>query len=126
MVYIKHRCARIAEVGLMLVALWWGVVLVFPEQTFHNPAYIEMLKVMPEVYWSIVSFSIGVILAVGLLKNSILIKGMGLILSVGFWTFVSVTFWLGDHHTTGTSYIIWSVMAFWSYIHLVKVGDGSV
>lgn len=120
----KRRVFKIAETGLMGVALWWGVLLLLPTKTFDNQVYNIMEGLMPETVWGMQCLIIGVILAIGIITGNKIARNIGLLLSIGFWTFVSVSLWMGDVATTGTSYIVWAVMAAWLYIHLIKVGDG--
>jgi hypothetical protein len=120
----KRRIFKIAETSLMLVALWWGVLLIIPARTFSNPVYHAMESLMPESVWGIQCLFIGIVLLCGMVVRNKLLRNIGLLLSTGFWIFVSVSLWLGDHYTTGTSYAIWAIMAAWLYIHLIKVGDG--
>lgn len=119
----KRRVFKIVETGLMGVALWWGVLLILPLKTFINPAYGTMAKLMPETGWAIQCLVIAVILAAGMITGIKIIRNIGLLLSIGFWTFVSVSLWLSDYATTSTSYLIWAILAAWLYIHLMKVGD---
>ncbi|XKK29154.1 hypothetical protein HFP64_23910 [Bacillus sp. AC79A.1] len=50
-----------------------------------------------------------------------IIRSIGLLISIGFWTFVSVSLWLSDSATTGTSYFVWALMAAGLYLKLMKV-----
>lgn len=115
---------KMLETCLMLEVLWWGALLAIPSQTFNNPVYNTMAKLMPEGLWSAQCFLIGSIIALGIISGNKLVRSFGLIYSTGFWIFVSVSLWLGDHVTTGTSYAVWAIMSAWLYIHLIRVGDG--
>lgn len=115
---------RMVETGLALVSAWWGVVLALPQETFSNTVYTSMATLQPEMIWSIISLSISACITVGMFTDNKVLRSVGLLTSIGFWTFVSVSLWLGDHVTTGTSYFVWAIMAARLYIHQIKAGDG--
>jgi hypothetical protein len=121
---LRKRKLKMVELGLSLIAMWWGTLLAIPSRTFDNSMYEGMANVMPEGLWSAQCFLIGTIIAFGMFTGNRTLRSMGLLLSIGFWTFVSVSLWLGDHLTTGTSYAVWAILAAWLYIHLIRVGDG--
>ncbi|MGG3801260.1 hypothetical protein [Metabacillus fastidiosus] len=120
----KEKTFKMVETGMMLVALWWGVVLALPAHTFANPVYGAMSHLMPEKVWSALCIVIGLTIGIGMFLQQKLVQTIGLLASIGFWIFVAVALWLGDHFTTGTSYAVWAVLASWLYIHLIKEGDG--
>ena len=90
----KQGKYNLVEIGLISIALWWAVLFI--------------------------SF----FLLYGVATDNKIIRSIGLLISIGFWTFVSVSLWLSDSATTGTSYFVWALMAAGLYLKLMKVGDG--
>ncbi|AKE16163.1 TPA: hypothetical protein QC128_005111 [Bacillus cereus] len=120
----KQRKYNLVEIGLISIALWWAVLLLSPIATFKNSVYSTMEQVMPEQLWGMQCLFISFFLLYGVATDNKIIRSIGLLISIGFWTFVSVSLWLSDSATTGTSYFVWALMAAGLYLKLMKVGDG--
>lgn len=74
---MKRKVFKIAETGLMGVALWWGVLLSLPSKTFDNHVYNTMDSLLPESAWATVCLTIATILAVGMTTSKRIFRNVG-------------------------------------------------
>ncbi|MGD6829030.1 MULTISPECIES: hypothetical protein [Bacillus] len=112
---------RAVEAGLILIAIWWGVVFsIMPKSSFANQMYSHMSTVMSEKSWAVSCLTLATIMLLGVVTDKKVVQAAGLLISSGFWIFVSASLWLSDHYTTGTSYAVWAILSTWSYVCLMR------
>lgn len=98
---------RLAEWGLALVLLLFGIILLQPAATFASPNFELMARVFPEEVWAAGCMAIGavrltVLVINGLWRRSPHLRVICAFLSIFVWTQVSLSFFVaGENVSTG-------------------------
>lgn len=109
------------ETGLAAYALYWGVLLLLPYNTFNTAAnsYSGMVALAPESHWGTFALLVGAAQMYGMLIAGDRLRAFFLLVAAGFWYFVFTMFMIINPFTTGGTYIITAILC--SYL-FVKVG----
>ncbi|UOE58215.1 hypothetical protein [Cytobacillus oceanisediminis] len=114
----KLTANRIIELYHIGLALWWGLCLVFPFNTFKYSAYAAMANLAPEAAWGAFALFIACGQTLMLFGKFKKLQPIGLAIASFFWTFIACMFLVNDLNTgqfsTGSgTYLLVSLMIFW-------------
>lgn len=116
--------ADIAEKFLIGAALWWGLILLLPIETFSlSSAYRPMEMIMPEVMWGLCFLFLAFVHFLALTRDMKRLRGNVLLVSVILWVFVATMMLIGLPASTGSGiYVLTSYLSAMAYYN-VKLGD---
>jgi hypothetical protein len=119
-VYVVKRF-RAVEVATTSLALWWGLILILPFDTFSSSSsYKAMAGIASEPCWGLFMLAIGTAQLFGMILNNYFIKRYSLLLATGIWVFISAMFGLSTFFSTASgTYFIIACLTGWLYM---KVG----
>lgn len=99
----------------------WGVWLVHPGWDVFGRAelYMWLSSIAPESFWGGIAMLVGVLMAIGLARQTYRAVTIGLFLGFMHWSLISVGYFMGDWQNTGgiTSVMI-SVYCAFVYLNM--------
>lgn len=81
----------------------WGSWLTTPAWNVFNraPLFNWLSSVAPESFWGIIAMTVGVLMTVGLIRQTYRALTLGLFIGFIHWSVISVGYFLGDWKNTG-------------------------
>lgn len=106
-----------AEIGLILAELYWAAVLLWPwRDTFStSPGYAAMAHIAREEVWGAGALALALLPIAAFVTRSITVRALGLLLSVMWWTFVTVMLVSANRYGTGGVYSLGILGGAWAF-----------
>lgn len=113
---------RAVEVATTSLAIWWGIILLLPFNTFViSSSYSAMAGLATETAWGIIMLAQGVIQLTSMVFRFKKIKQFSYLVATFLWFFIAAMFAVGELSNTATgTYAIIGCLTGWLYL---KVGD---
>lgn len=89
------------EVALIALALWWGIALSLPFDTFSLYSYSAMAEIAPEWAWALLFYVVSVLQFFGLTYNKYQMKLLSNLISTGLWIFIATMFFVSEFLVAG-------------------------
>lgn len=118
----RSKKLRAIEVAVTSIAIWWGIILVLPFNTFGiSDSYEAMEALAPESFWGVFMIGMGFSHLLSMTYNLSRLKRFTLLIATGVWIFIASMFAIGNPMNTATgTYAIIGVLTGWLY---TKVGE---
>lgn len=113
---LYERDIEPTEVGIILAQLYWGVLLLLPPRTFATGvAYRAMAGIASEEAWGVLALALAAIPALALWRQSYGLRALGLLGSVGWFVFITVTVVYSNRYGTGGIYALFALGSAWAF-----------
>ena len=124
---VKHsQSFRTLKIFSTSIAMWWGVVLILPFDTFSTAlSYKAMAGIAPEFYWGLLMLIMGLAHLIGITYSLKKIEKASFLIATFVWIFIAAMFTIGSPPNTASgTYALIGLLTGWLYTN-VKVGENT-
>ena len=133
MTYFEHRIANFIGGASLLewffgaITMSWGLVLLWPGETFLNPFYVELARLLQEEQWGwfLVAWGavrVGALLATGFCRWAHVLRAACAMFGIGVFTAIAIAFLAANAEGLSIDIATYACCAIFDFISALRAG----